>query len=148
MSKRDENLPEDNMKAVEHGLTVYQRTQAEVGRLTNELQEARARIAELEAKVQAMESNRNMVETTAERHKQERDEAVSHRAIYEAFFTSLSTSILAQFRAFNIPTKPLAERGSASLEALAGIADIVKTEFPRHTMPRLPGIKDGDGRAT
>jgi chromosome segregation ATPase len=137
-------LPADRARVVERGLTLYQQGQQEVERLTEELTEARAHIAELEAQVRSLESSRNMVESTAARHQAERDEAIAQRAIYEALFASFS----AQLKAFNIPTKPIVKHvpelnaktsAGSSLDALAAIANLVKSE---PTMPTGPNIGD------
>ena len=133
MTKRDElpALSEDRKRAVEHGLTVYQRTHDTLERTQEELLQARTRIAELEAEVSSLKSAREMLEAQAIKHQTDRDEAVSHRGKYEALFTIINTSL----KEFQVPTNPLGLRtGSKSLSDLATIATVISEP------PRMPGV--------
>jgi chromosome segregation ATPase len=115
-----EALPDARQAAVEQALIQFHEIAAERDALRDELSALKQTHAEYQVEIAAMKSLINTLESRAASHQSERDLAVSQRSLYEALFVGIQ----AQFRAFELPTTPLAKQLSNERSA----QDAVKSE--------------------
>lgn len=121
-------LPEDRMKTVEAGLTLFQQIQAERDSLRDELRDANETITRQRVEIESLHQLHNMLESHIQTYMVQRDEAVAKTAAYEALFAS----VLAQLRVFNLPSTPL-------------VKEIADAAQDRDTRPPTPPEPSHDG---
>lgn len=122
-------LPEDRMKTVEAGLTMFQQVSAERDRLREELREAHEAITRARVEIDSLHQLHNMLESHIQSYMLQRDEAVAQRAAYETLFATIQ----AQLRIFNLPNVPLVKE----------VADVVQNQEPADA--RLAGASNPSG---
>jgi hypothetical protein len=100
------DLPPDQSSAVERGLAQFFAVKATADRLQGELDESRRRERLQELEIEQLRSALTMAQSEVMSANAVRDEAIAHRAAYEAMFSG----VRAMMNEFEVPAKPLRAR--------------------------------------
>jgi hypothetical protein len=124
------DLPQDQSLVVERGLAQFFAVKATADRLQGELDESRRRERLLELEVEQLRSYLTTAQSEVASANAIRDEAIAHRAAYEAMFSGMR----AMMNEFEVPAKPLRARRGKN-----GAAEAAKQEPPKE-IPELRNL--------
>jgi|SRR6516162_7831154 hypothetical protein len=129
------DLPEENSREFEAGLAFHHKMKAERDQLRRELEEAKVKIATLEANLVETERYHNVLESRVQSCQLERDQAVANKAVYETLFIAFKKLI----EAFKIPAAPLVHERPHDPDVQEAM-----DKYHKRTNRSLPDLNDGD----